>query len=120
MYPSIILEHKIYPQHLGESFLHVYAKIKSDRVKAKHEGNKVVDATLKLSLNGLSGNLQSEYSWVFDPKCAYTIRINGQLMLLMLAEAFSTIGCRIIQLNTDGAFILAKKKDKDKIEEITK
>lgn len=120
MYPSIILEHKVYPRHLGESFLHVYAKIKSDRVEAKHEGNKVVDATLKLSLNGLSGNLQSEYSWVFDPKCAYTIRINGQLMLLMLAEAFSMIGCRIIQLNTDGAFILAKKKDKNKIEEITK
>lgn len=62
MYPSIILEHKVYPQHLGESFLQVYAKIKSDRIKAKHEGNKVVDATLKLSLNGLSGNLQSEYS----------------------------------------------------------
>lgn len=41
-------------------------------------------------------------------------------MLLMLAEAFSMIGCRIIQLNTDGAFILAKKKDKNKIEEITK
>ena len=97
MYPSIILEHKVYPRHLGEEFLHVYAKIRHDRLEAKKNGNKVVDATLKLSLNGLSGNLQSEYSWCYDPLSVYRIRINGQLMLLMLAEALTLIGCRIIQ-----------------------
>ena len=39
-------------------------------------------------------------------------------MLLMLAEALTLIGCRIIQLNTDGAFVLAKKKDYDKMLQI--
>lgn len=62
MYPSIILEHKVFPPHLGEAFLEVYGKIKSDRLEAKRSGNKIVDATLKLSLNGLSGNLQSQFS----------------------------------------------------------
>lgn len=62
MYPSIILEHNVYPEHLGKEFLKVYGKIKSDRIKAKREGNKLVDSTLKLSLNGLSGNLQNEHS----------------------------------------------------------
>lgn len=62
MYPSIILQHKVYPPHLGEAFLTVYQKIKDDRIKAKHEGNTLVDKTLKLALNGLSGNLQSEHS----------------------------------------------------------
>lgn len=62
MYPSIILQHKVYPEHLGCSFLDVYGKIYDDRVAAKREGNKTVDATLKLALNGLSGNLQSEFS----------------------------------------------------------
>lgn len=118
MYPSIILEHKVYPRHLGEEFLHVYAKIRHDRLEAKKNHNKVVDDTLKLSLNGLSGNLQSEYSWCYDPLSVYKIRINGQLMLLMLAEALTLIGCRIIQLNTDGAFVLAKKKDYDKMLQI--
>lgn len=120
MYPSIILEHKVYPQHLGESFLKVYSKIRSDRVAAKKAGNKIVDATLKLSLNGLSGNLQSPFSWCYDPKAVLTIRINGQLMLLMLAEAFNEAGARIIQSNTDGVFIKYKKSLEPKILEICK
>lgn len=62
MYPSIILEYKVYPQHLGEAFLKTYDKIRQDRFKAKKEHNSLVSDTLKLSLNGLSGNLQSEYS----------------------------------------------------------
>lgn len=62
MYPSIILEHRVYPEHLGEAFLKVYGKIRSDRVQAKRDGNKIVDATLKLALNGLTGNFQSPYS----------------------------------------------------------
>lgn len=118
MYPSIILEHKVYPQHLGESFLKVYGKIRSDRVTAKKAGNKIVDTTLKLSLNGLSGNLQSPFSWCYDPKAALTIRINGQLMLLMLAEALHLAGARIIQSNTDGVFVLIKQHALNKLEEI--
>lgn len=109
MYPSIIIQHKCYPKHLGEEFLHIYSKIYTERLKAKEEGNTLVDKTYKLALNGLSGNLQSQYSWCFDPKCAYTMRINGQLMLLMLAESLSIIGGKIIQLNTDGALMLLKK-----------
>ncbi|MDO5331422.1 MAG: hypothetical protein Q4E99_01970 [Bacillota bacterium] len=108
LYPSIIIEHKVYPPHLGDSFLKVYEKIRTDRLKAKHEGNKLVDKTLKLALNGLSGNLQSEFSWCYSPKTALTIRINGQLMLLMLLEKLDAIGVHIIQSNTDGVFYKAK------------
>ena len=62
LYPSIIIEHKVYPPHLGEAFLKVYSGIKEERIEAKHAGNKLKDKTLKLSINGLSGNLQSEFS----------------------------------------------------------
>lgn len=62
MYPSIIIQHKCYPKHLGEEFLHIYSKIYNERLKAKKEGNTLVDSTYKLALNGLSGNLQSQYS----------------------------------------------------------
>ena len=37
------------------------------------------------------------------------IRINGQLLLLMLAEKLTQIGCRIVQANTDGLFVIVKK-----------
>lgn len=109
MYPSIIIEHKLYPQHLGEKFLITYDKIRQDRFKAKKAGNSLISNTLKLALNGLSGNLQSQYSWCYDPKMAYKLRINGQLLLLMLAESLTLIGGKIKQLNTDGALVLLDK-----------
>ena len=114
MYPSIIVSQKLYPQHLGEAFTKVYSAILFERLEAKRNGNTLKNETLKLSVNGLSGNLQSEYSWCYDPKMALTIRINGQLMLLMLAEGLDRIGCRIIQSNTDGVFVLMKKNLVDK------
>ena len=114
MYPSIIVSQGLYPQHLGPEFTEVYAGILSERLEAKRNGNKLKNETLKLSVNGLSGNLQSEYSWCYDPKMALTIRINGQLMLLMLAEGLSEIGCKIIQSNTDGVFVLMKKNLQEK------
>ena len=114
MYPSIIVGQKLYPAHLGPIFTKVYSDILSERLEAKRNGNKLKNETLKLSVNGLSGNLQSEFSWCYDPKMALTIRINGQLMLLMLAEGLDAIGCRIIQSNTDGVFVLMKKSIVDK------
>lgn len=48
------------------------------------------------------------------------IRINGQLLLLMLAEKLISIGCQIIQANTDGLFVLRKKKDEQKFKDVCK
>jgi hypothetical protein len=62
MYPSIIIEWGLYPKHLGPEFLDVYRSIREERVIAKKNGDKVKNETLKLALNGLTGNLQSPYS----------------------------------------------------------
>lgn len=55
MYPSAIINYGLYPQHLGPEFLNTYKKIRQDRIKAKREGNKVMNMTYKLALNGISG-----------------------------------------------------------------
>lgn len=62
MYPSIIVSQRLYPQHLGEVFVDVYDNIRLERFEAKRNGNKIKNETYKLALNGLSGNLQNEYS----------------------------------------------------------
>lgn len=62
LYPSIILKNKLFPAHLGEAFLDVYNTIYEQRVSAKAEGRQIENETLKLALNGLTGNLQSIYS----------------------------------------------------------
>jgi hypothetical protein len=109
LYPSMLIEYEFYPKHLGKEFLEVYRQIKNERIEAKHKGDKVKNETLKLALNGLSGNLQNEHNFCYSPFAVMQIRINGQLLLLMLAEKLTQIGCRIVQANTDGLFVLLKR-----------
>lgn len=120
LYPSMIIEHKFYPPHLGNEFLEVYSDIKRERIEAKHAGNKVKDQTLKLALNGLSGNLQNEHNFCYSPFTVLQIRMNGQLMLLMLAEKLVQIGCKILQGNTDGLFVLRRLSDDEKFKQVCK
>lgn len=118
LYPSILIEYEFYPKHLGKEFLEVYKQIKDERIEAKHNGDKVKNETLKLALNGLSGNLQNEHNFCYSPFAVMQIRINGQLLLLMLAEKLTQIGCRIVQANTDGLFVLLKKDVYSKVNSI--
>ena len=120
LYPSMIIQHKFYPEHLGPEFLEVYSKIREERIEAKHNGNKVKDQTLKLALNGLSGNLQNEHNFCYSPFSVLKIRINGQLLLLMLAEKLVEIGCKIIQANTDGLFLICKKNKYEEYQKVCK
>lgn len=115
LYPSMLIEYGFYPKHLGPEFLEVYSQIKNERIEAKHNGDKVKNETLKLALNGLSGNLQNEHNFCYSPEAVMKIRINGQLLLLMLAEKLTQVGCRIIQANTDGLFVLFKKDNYQQI-----
>lgn len=118
LYPSMLIEYGFYPKHLGPEFLEVYSQIRSERIEAKHNGDKIKDSTLKLALNGLSGNLQNEHNFCYSPFAVMQIRINGQLLLLMLAEKLVELGCRIVQANTDGLFVLLKKSVYDKVNNV--
>lgn len=118
LYPSMLIEYEFYPKHLGKEFLEIYKQIKDERIEAKHNGDKVKNETLKLALNGLSGNLQNEHNFCYSPFAVMQIRINGQLLLLMLAEKLTQIGCRIVQANTDGLFVLLKKDVYSKVNSI--
>jgi len=101
-YPSLLINWEFYPKHLGKAFIDVYKHIYNERLSAKRNGNKTVAETLKLALNGTYGNLINEHSWLYDRKAAMSITINGQLLLLMLAERLTEVGCKIISANTDG------------------
>lgn len=120
LYPSMLIQHKFYPKHLGPEFLEVYSKIREERIEAKHNGNKVKNETLKLALNGLSGNLQNEHNFCYSPFAVMQIRVNGQLLLLMLAEKLVEIGCKIIQANTDGLFLICKKNKYEEYQKVCK
>jgi hypothetical protein len=109
LYPSLLIAYNFYPKHLGKEFVKIYSDIRTERLEAKHTGQMLKNITFKYCLNGLSGNLQNPNSWVYSPEAVMKIRINGQLLLLMLAEKLVSIGAKIVQANTDGLFILLKK-----------
>ena len=120
MYPSFIVQYKWIPRHLGEEFWQVYAGIYHERIEAKHSGQKLKSDALKLTLNSVTGKMQQETSWMYDPFSVFKIRINGQLVLLMLVDRLLELGCEIIQVNTDGVMYVAKKDVYDGIGEAIK
>lgn len=127
MYPSFIVRYGWFPRHLGKAGLAVYTQIYYERIQAKHSGQKQKNLALKLTLNSVTGKMQQETSWMYDPFSVFKIRINGQLILLMLADLLLQHSCEIVQVNTDGVMFIAKKAYKDaimesvaKLEQLTK
>lgn len=117
MYPSLLIEYQWGPRHLGKLFCDLFAGLKAERLEAKHTGQKVKNLFLKIVLNSPTGKMQQEVSWMYDPFNVFKIRINGQLILLMLVDRLLELGCEIIQVNTDGVVYKAKNDLRDKIQD---
>lgn len=117
MYPSFIIKYKWIPQHLGKEFWHIYSKIYDERIEAKHNHQSGKNIALKYALNAVTGKMQQETSWMYDPLSVFKIRINGQLILLMLVDQLLELNCKIVQVNTDGVMYIAKEKDRDRVQE---
>lgn len=117
MYPSFIIKYKWIPQHLGKEFWQIYSKIYDERIEAKHNHQSGKNIALKYALNAVTGKMQQETSWMYDPLSVFKIRINGQLILLMLVDQLLELNCKIVQVNTDGVMYIAKEKDRDRVQE---
>lgn len=113
-YPSIILNNRYFPPHLGDSFLTVYQDIVNRRVKAKREGDRLTDATLKIVINGSFGKLGSKWSVLYAPNLMLQVTLTGQLSLLMLIERLESAGFSVVSANTDG---FVTSVDRNRIDE---
>ena len=119
LYPSIAIANKYYPEHLGETFVHVYERLKEQRVSYKK--GTAENAMLKLSLNGVYGASGDVYSVFFDGLFTMKITIGGQLMLAMLAERLLDVPeLQIIQANTDGITVYIRRDLKGQVKAVCK
>ena len=116
MYPSLLIKYQLGPRHLGKLFCDIFESIYHERVEAKRTGQKIKNLFLKIVLNSPTGKMQQEVSWMYDPFNVFKIRINGQLILLMLVDRLLELGCEIIQVNTDGVVYRAKNILREGIE----
>lgn len=113
MYPSISVNNKLYPEHLGTSFIDLYGDMLKQRVKAKKEGNMIISDAFKLSNNSIYGKSNDINSFLYDPQYTMATTVNGQLLLSMLAESLvdSILDLQVLQINTDGITIRIKRCD---------
>lgn len=118
-YPNMAISNGIYPQHLGKTFCEVYSDLYEQR--KSHPKGTAANAALKLALNGVYGDSNSEYSPLYDPAYTMSITIGGQLSLCMLIEQM-VIHCnaKIIMCNTDGFEFLIKKDKLDQMNSLIK
>lgn len=117
-YPSIILECGFVPVALGKRFVEEYRKIYERRLEAKRNGDKITDATLKISLNGTFGKLASRYSVLYSPDLMLAVTLTGQFTLLMLIEWLERAGALTLSANTDGIAIRYTKEQKELVEKV--
>jgi hypothetical protein len=108
-YPSIILNLELYPKHLGKGFLRAYRDIVDRRLEAKRTGNKIVNQSLKITINGSFGKLGSKWSNFYSPDLIMQVTLTGQLSLLMLIEMVEKQGIPVVSANTDGILVKCPK-----------
>lgn len=111
LYPSIAVQNKLFPAHLGPKFCEVYEDILNQRIVAKKAGNMTLSDGFKLSLNSVYGKSNDIHSFLYDPLYTLKTTINGQLMLAILAESLvSNIeDLTVLQVNTDGITVKIHK-----------
>jgi len=91
-------------------------------MKAKRDGDKAVDKTLKLVLNTKFGCMGSKYNDLYDPLMCRSVCITGQLFLTSLAvELYEKCpSLKLLNLNTDGIMYSVDNSELPKVEEICK
>jgi hypothetical protein len=116
-YPSISIVNRIFPEHLGPIFCDVYANLKTARLTYPKGTSE--NKTLKDALNSVFGSAGSKYTNFYDPKFLLAITINGQFLILSLAElVLSVPGVRILQINTDGITIVIPDGARPRVKEL--
>jgi hypothetical protein len=119
-YPRILLNQKLYPEHLGESFLQVYNDLVESRLTDKKEGRIAQSECKKIAINGTFGKTGSPYSVLYAPNITIQITLTGQLALLMLIEQLELLKIQVVSTNTDGILIYCAKNQKNKYLKIIK
>jgi hypothetical protein len=120
MYPTMMIRYHFASRNIPSSdvFEDVYYK----RLKAKADGDKATNMTLKPVLNKAFGAMGNEHNAMYDPLMARSITITGQLLLTALAVALD-MKCKtlkLLNLNTDGVMYSVDRTELPQVERIVK
>lgn len=108
MYPTLLVEHDLYPRTFTPAARFVYDKVYRSRLtyKANHEEAK--SQACKRIIASLTGMLKDKFATFRAPWANNSIVVNGQLSILDLCCRLVEAGdgsWRLVQVNTDGVMI---------------
>jgi hypothetical protein len=110
-YPNLAITNGFHPAHLGRDFVTIYKNLYEQR--KSYPKKSAESAMLKLALNGVYGDSNSQFSVFYDPLFTMSITLNGQLLLCKLAEGLMEIDdLSLIQVNTDGLTVRVRRSQK--------
>jgi len=119
-YPMLGIKNDLFPEHLSQMFCVVYNEL--FEMRQKIEKKSPINYIFKIILNAAYGLSKEPNNYFHDPKYTFAITINGQLLLLKLAELMkeNVPGIIFYQFNTDGISIGYHPKYKAKVEAVKK
>ena len=104
-YPSLSIVNRLHPAHLGPAFCEVFAKLKAERAKISKKEPR--SKAIKDGSNSVFGSSGCSFLPFYDPAYMLATTLNGQFLLLTLAELLLTIpDLELIQVNTDGLTVI--------------
>jgi hypothetical protein len=119
-YPNLGIKNNLFPQHLSKDFCIVTDNLYKMRTQIAKDSP--INYIFKIILNSAYGLSKEPNNYFHDPAYTFAITINGQLLLLMLAEIIRAYvpGVIFYQFNTDGVTIGYNPVYKAKVEEAKK
>jgi hypothetical protein len=99
-YPYLYWKYGIRPDHL-EGFTDFVGALVTLRMQYK-KTRKLFANGLKIAINRIFGGFSDPHGWLFDTQALLKVTINGQLLILMLAEQLELAGIEVYYYNTDG------------------
>lgn len=109
-YPSLLRKFNRYPAGLTKEWIEILNELTDSRLAAKQSGHQAKAGVYKIIINSIYGKLEDPHSMSRDAALQLTVVLNGQLMLIMLMEAFDQAGFEVISGNTDGVYIDARNQ----------
>jgi len=137
LYPSIIIQHKIYPEtDKLKVFLKLVTILTRERLRLKHLRDDTGDPYLKMYYDTMQNSykilINSFYGYLGFPEGIFNdfnkaneVTLKGQQLLKQLINEFQKRNCIVIEVDTDGLYIspqkeLSEEEEKQLVEEINK
>ena len=115
-YPSIMIGHNLLSRNITKKGAELFTTMKTERVHYKKTDPGLANA-IKIVLNSAYGAMGDKNNALYDPRNLHGVCVNGQLMIMDLADKLTGL-VDFIQINTDGILVNLNHDNEDKIIEI--